>query len=158
MKIFKLINPRIALDTFYYPGLWGGLSINLFLLILAGGFEFFYSPSLTNLYHLFYVILLVIFSARSIQDLYRIRNGIKFPRGRKPARNAFIPINMWPIVYCMTIDLSLVYEWKINLWTILGIIFSIFFALWGVFVEVSCYKNHLIPDGFIKSNKKNNVI
>ena len=32
-------------------------------------------------------------------------------------------------------------------------ILILLFMSWGIFVEVGCYKNHLVPDAFIKKGK-----
>lgn len=148
MKAFKFISPRLALYAFYYPALWGGLVICFILMGINGGFDFFHIPNLTNFGHFFIVLMTAFLSGRAIQDLYKIRNGIKFAKYRSP-RKAFILLNAWPIGMWGTIALSLT-EWDTHAWAISGISFSIIFILWGIYVEIGCYKNHLIPYGFTK--------
>ena len=39
-------------------------------------------------------------------------------------------------------------------WTVACMVLILLFMAWGIFVEVGCYRNHLVPDGFVKKGKQ----
>ena len=39
-------------------------------------------------------------------------------------------------------------------WTVTYIVLILLFMAWGIFMEVGCYRNSLVPEGFVKKGKQ----
>lgn len=151
-KLFRFVTPSFALKYVYWPGLLGGFAAYLILAGFRGGFNVFLSPSGSNIKGFLWTLFGAFLYVWAIINIFRIRNG-KRPLFRYSPRRAFHSINTRSAVDMPFALIGILWSMGTKWWTILCMILILLFMSWGIFVEVGCYKNHLVPDGFIKKGK-----
>lgn len=147
-KLFRFVTPSFALKYAYYPGLLGGFAVYLVLAGFRGGFDIFHAATGPNIKGFCWTLLGILLYIWAIINLFRIRRGKK-PLFHYSPRRAFHSINTRSAVDMPLALIGILWSMGAKWWTILCMILILLFMSWGIFVEVGCYKNHLVPDGFI---------
>ena len=148
--LFRFVTPSFALKYAYYPGLLGGFAVYLVLAGFRGGFDIFHAATGPNIKGFCWTLLGILLYVWAIINLFRIRKG-KRPLFRYTPRRAFHSINTRSAVDMPLALIGILWSMGLEkLWVIICIVFILLFMAWGLFIEVGCYRNHLVPDGFLK--------
>ena len=148
-RLFRFITPSFALKYCYFPGLLGGFAVYLVLAGFRGGFDEFSSPTGPNIKGFLWTLLGILLYVWAITNLFRIRRGKK-PLFHYSPRRAFHSINTRSALDMPLALIGILWSMGGKAWTVACIALILLFMSWGIFVEVGCYKNHLVPDAFIK--------
>ncbi|MBO6071595.1 MAG: hypothetical protein J6O89_01480 [Aeriscardovia sp.] len=149
-RVFKFVTPSFALKYCYYPGLLGGFAVYLVLAGFRGGFDVFSSPTGPNIKGFLWTLLGILLYVWAITNLFKIRGG-KNPLFHYSARRAFHAINTRSAVDMPLALIGILWSMGAKAWTITCMVLILLFMAWGIFVEIGCYRNGLVPKGFVKA-------
>ena len=149
-RTFGFITPSFALRYCYYPGLLGGFAVYLILAGFRGGFDVFSSPTAPNIKGFLWTLLGILLYVWAITNLFKIRRGKK-PLFRYSPRRAFHAINTRSAVDMPLALIGILWSMGAKPWTVTCMVLILLFMAWGIFVEVGCYRNGLVPEGFVKA-------
>ena len=156
-RAFRFITPSFALKYCYYPGLLGGFAVYLILAGFRGGFDVFSSPTGPNIKGFLWTLLGILLYVWAITNLFKIRGGKK-PLFHYSPRRAFHAINTRSAVDMPLALIGILWSMGAKAWTITCMVLILLFMAWGIFVEVGCYRNDLVPEGFVKKEKGRNAV
>lgn len=149
-RLFRFITPSFALKYCYFPGLLGGFAVYLVLAGFRGGFDVLSSPTGPNIKGFLWTLLGILLYVWAITNLFRIRRGKK-PLFHYSPRRAFHSINTRSAVDMPLALIGILWSMGAKAWTVACIALILLFMAWGIFVEVGCYRNGLVPEGFVKA-------